>query len=79
MLETIALAKKVTAAEEGLVIETEEGAYRVDWASCSRRLATANSLERNTFELAPSGYGIHWPLIDEDLTVGPLLARASKL
>ena len=22
---------------------------------------------------SPSGYGIHWPLIDEDLAAGPLL------
>ena len=27
-------------------------------------------------ELSPSGYGIHWPLIDEDLAVGPLLRTA---
>jgi hypothetical protein len=23
--------------------------------------------------MSPSGYGIHWPLLDEDLAIGPLL------
>jgi hypothetical protein len=30
-------------------------------------------LERNRAELSPSGYGIHWPLIDKGLAAGPLL------
>ena len=25
-------------------------------------------------DFSPSGYGIHWPLLDEDLAVGPLVA-----
>ncbi len=40
---------------------------------CSERLARASMLKRNQALLSPSGYGIHWPLIDEDLAVGPLL------
>ena len=28
--------------------------------------------EKNQFEIAPSGYGIHWPLIDEDLSIDGL-------
>ncbi|MBZ5586599.1 MAG: DUF2442 domain-containing protein [Acidobacteriia bacterium] len=34
-------------------------------------------LERSRMELSPSGYGIHWQLIDEDLAVAPLLASAA--
>jgi hypothetical protein len=30
-------------------------------------------MERNKAQLSPSGYRIHWPLIDEDLAVGPLI------
>jgi hypothetical protein len=36
-------------------------------------LLTANEIERNFFKISPSGYGIHWPLIDEDLAVGSLI------
>lgn len=39
----------------------------------SRRLLKASLKERNRFEISSSGYGIHWPLIDEDLSVEALL------
>ena len=36
-------------------------------------LVTATEVERKAFEIPPSGYGIHWPLLDEDLSVDALL------
>jgi hypothetical protein len=39
----------------------------------SEKLRTASDLQRNTFEISPSGYGISWPLIDEDLSIDGLL------
>ena len=39
----------------------------------SHALATASEEERNNFEISPSGYGIHWPLLDEDLSIDGLL------
>ena len=39
----------------------------------SSRLATANSAAQNEFEVSPSGYGIHWPLIDEDISIDGLV------
>lgn len=40
------------------------------------RLANATPEQRNHWELAGAGYGIHWPDIDEDLsTEGLLLGR----
>ena len=39
----------------------------------SPRLLRASETERETFEVSPSGYGIHWPMIDEDLSVDGLL------
>ena len=29
--------------------------------------------EKNVFAISPSGYGIHWPLLDEDLSIDGLL------
>lgn len=37
------------------------------------RLAGATSAERGHWELAGGGYGIHWPDVDEDLSVRGLL------
>ncbi len=33
----------------------------------SPKLLYASEKERNTFQISPSGLGIYWPLIDEDL------------
>jgi len=42
----------------------------------SKKLEAANEIERNFFNISPSGYGIHWPLIDEDLSIDSLLKGA---
>jgi len=39
----------------------------------SSKLKAANELQRQFFKVSPSGYGIHWPLLDEDLSVDALL------
>ena len=36
-------------------------------------LAAAKEEAQNVFEVSPSGYGIHWPLIDEDISIDGLL------
>ena len=40
------------------------------------RLANATPSQRQNFELAGGGYGIHWPEIDEDLSTEGLLRGA---
>jgi hypothetical protein len=39
----------------------------------SKKLEAANDLQRSLYTISPSGYGIHWPLIDEDLSVDSIL------
>lgn len=53
--------------------------YRVRWTDCSSKLAVVSQTEREYLEVSPSGYGLHWPLIDEDLAITPLLKQAEKL
>ncbi len=38
------------------------------------RLKKATQAERENLEIGPAGLGIHWPDIDEDLSVAGLLA-----
>jgi hypothetical protein len=72
-----ALAKRIETTLEALVIITETRSVSIRWEKCSGRLAHASPLERSRAELSPSGYGIHWPLLDEDLAVDPLLSMAA--
>jgi hypothetical protein len=44
-----------------------------DVAAISDRLAKATPKQRLTWQVSPSGYGIHWSLIDEDLSIDGLL------
>jgi len=50
--------------------------YRIPIDLASSKLANANDIERNLFKVSPSGYGVHWALIDEDLSIDFLLKQA---
>ena len=41
----------------------------------SSKLLNATSIERNEYQISPANYGIHWPLIDEDLSIKTLLEK----
>ncbi len=51
-------------------------AYDIEISRQSDRLATASQKQRSQFVISASGYGIHWPDIDEDLSTEGLLRGA---
>ena len=51
-----------------IIIQGEKKSIKTALATISQKLMNASSIERNTFEISPSGTGVHWPLIDEDLS-----------
>lgn len=60
--------------EDGFLIVTIDGeARRFQLEEVSPILAKASEEERSSFEISPSGYGIHWPLLDEDISIDGLL------
>lgn len=63
----------VTFEGDFLLIKLGEEMHRFPLADISSRLLSASSVERARFEISPSGYGIHWPLLDEDLSIDGLL------
>ncbi len=63
----------IETTPEGLGLLVGNRKVRIPWEKCSKRLAAATNQERLKAELSPGGYGIHWPLIDEDLSVNGLL------
>jgi hypothetical protein len=52
-------------------IDGNEHEFRL--SEISKKLTKASDIEKNKYEISPSGYGIHWPLIDEDLSIDGLL------
>ena len=47
--------------------------YQIDLAAQSSPLANATQAQRERFEVSPTGYGIHWPAIDEDLSIDGMI------
>jgi hypothetical protein len=41
--------------------------------SVSDKLSKASQARRETYEISPSGYGIHWPFLEEDISIDGLL------
>jgi hypothetical protein len=54
-----------------LTIDGQEKRFQL--SEISPALQQASEQERAIFEISPSGYGIHWPLLDEDLSIDGLL------
>jgi len=70
--------KAITFTAEDLVIAVDGATHVIKLRKASQRLAAASEVERNVYQISPSGYGIHWPLIDEDLSVDGLLRIGRK-
>jgi len=48
-------------------------------ADISKRLVNESITEREIYEISPFGYGIYWPLIDEDISIPRLLKTVPVL
>ncbi len=65
--------KDVSFAGTSLRLKVDGKLYEVDIVMYSKALAQATSDQRNKFEVSPTGYGIHWPDLDEDLSIDGLI------
>src|SRR6266545_7178863 len=68
-----ATAKNVRVTRGALIVELHDGrtvSVPVEWYP---RLAHGSMRERQQWELIGPGLGIHWPALDEDISVNGLL------
>ncbi|MBK5274955.1 MAG: DUF2442 domain-containing protein [Desulfuromonadales bacterium] len=65
--------QRVTFTKDEMELTVDGATHRFDLKAVSLRLFQAAQTERERYEISPSGYGIHWPLIDEDLSIDGLL------
>lgn len=59
--------------QDQLCLKVDGKIIKLPLSKVSKKLELASSIQRNLYTISPSGYGIHWPLIDEDLSVDSLL------
>lgn len=65
--------KKLGFRNNELIIQIDGKENIFPLSDISPKLANASKIERDHYKVSPSGYGIHWPLIDEDLSIDGLL------
>lgn len=66
--------ENVNFYEDFFYIKINGKDYSFDISSISERLTKATIQEKNFYNISPAGYGIHWPAIDEDLSIEGLLS-----
>jgi hypothetical protein len=65
--------EKVLFQDDSMILMVDGKKYSFVLKDISQKLDKASPAERTACEISPSGYGIHWPLIDEDLSIDGLL------
>jgi len=71
---SVATAERVTITKDVLSVELSDGRTIVAPLEWFPRLLYASPQERANFRLVGKGRGIHWPKLDEDISVEGLLA-----
>ena len=66
-------AAYVVVGKDRLIVELADGRVISSPLSWYPRLVQGNPKERNTWELTGRGIGIHWPDLDEDISVDGVL------
>jgi len=69
--------KEITFDQDYMYLHFIGKTFKVEIGLFSPKLLIADSVQRNFFKVSPSGYGIHWPLIDEDLSIDSLLKASA--
>jgi len=66
----------VHCTDDELVVSLADGRSISAPLAWYPRLLHATAADRDTWQIAGAGYGIHWPSLDEDLSVAGLLRGA---
>lgn len=64
--------QSVSFREDLLVVKVDGRTHEFPLEKVSPRLLSANVVKRSKFNISPGGYGIHWPLLDEDISINGL-------
>lgn len=73
VLETEPRAMNVEVTDDELVVQLVDGRRIATPLVWYPRLLQASVAQRNEWELIGDGIGIHWPAVDEDLSVAGML------
>ena len=69
----------ISFIDNNMILKVDGREYKYKLKDVSQRLLKATKKEREAFRVISSGYGINWPLIDEDLSIDGLLKTYKQL
>jgi hypothetical protein len=69
----VIVTRAIEASPDGLTLILSDRRVAIPWTQCPDSLKNASDSQRRHAILSPGGYGIHWPEIDEDLSIHGLL------
>lgn len=65
--------ESVFFTDTNMILKVDNKEYNFKLKNISKKLLNANVKEREAYKVICSGYGISWPLIDEDLSIDGLI------
>ena len=68
--------KELTFDNNSMFLNVDGRIFTIPLDKASKKLFVADEIQRELYKISPSGYGIHWPLIDEDLSIDYLIKLA---
>lgn len=68
--------QEITFEKDMISLKVDGKLIRILLDKISMKLKRANEMQRNSYNISSSGYGIHWPLIDEDLSINAMIKQA---
>ncbi|MHC1728413.1 MAG: DUF2442 domain-containing protein [Syntrophobacteraceae bacterium] len=67
------LARSISVTEDSLIVDLDDGRTVTVPLAWFPRLLSGSDEERKDFRLIGKGEGIHWPQLDEDISVEGLI------
>lgn len=71
--------QSINFTEREIILTVDQKTYHLPLSEVSKKLDQASEMERKVYKISPSGYGIHWLMIDEDLSIDGLIKLAENL
>jgi hypothetical protein len=68
-MEKLNNIESIKFTTDTLLIEIDHIVHQLDLKVISKKLLSSSDAERNNYTISPVNYGIHWPMIDEDISL----------
>ncbi len=71
--------KNIKFENNYILLTVDDKDYKIDLLYQSKKLSSSIDSIKNNYIISQSGYGIHWPDIDEDLSIDGLIGIKHKI